>query len=72
MTDKKYSRWPYSLEPFFVIETCQNCAEHQFCTRHVPGFYHSKALYLKECIQKLVPELNPAQNNSLNPNDTPI
>tara|TARA_B110000285_G_C14528494_1_gene339708 strand:- start:182 stop:307 length:126 start_codon:yes stop_codon:yes gene_type:complete len=38
----------------------------------VPGYYYQRAEYLKECIEALIPDLNPAVNTSLNPDDTPI
>ena len=50
-----FYRWPFSLEPFFLIETCQNCDEHQFCTRHDEGVYKWMANDLKAKIEDLIP-----------------
>ena len=27
-------RYPFRLSPFFIIEHCRNCKDHQWCTRH--------------------------------------
>lgn len=27
-------KYPFRMSPFFIIEHCRNCKEHQWCTRH--------------------------------------
>ena len=50
-----HQRWPNGLEPFFIIETCTNCHDHLWCTRHKVGQYDAKALDVKCKIELLIP-----------------
>ena len=50
-----HQKWPMGLEPFFIIETCTNCQDHLWCTRHKVGQYDTKALDVKTKIEMAVP-----------------
>ena len=54
---KNNQKWPMGLEPFFIIETCTNCEDHQWCTRHKIGQYNQKAADVKDKIEMEVPGL---------------
>lgn len=65
-------RWPVGLEPFFTIITCVNCEDHLWCTRHKIGEHEAKGEELAHQIRTLIPQLNPAVNKSLAPEDSPV
>ena len=50
MADANSLTWPLQLEPCFVIHTCFNCKEHQWCTRHNQAKYDHFAQNLKQAI----------------------
>jgi hypothetical protein len=52
-------RWPLCVVPFFLIETCQNCEQHQWNTHHRSEKYKENARMLKEKIEEAIPMFDP-------------
>ena len=52
MTAESYEKaeWPAQLRPCFYIETCFNCWEHQWCTRHQEERYINASVALRHAI----------------------
>ena len=47
-----YNVWPEALHPCFFIETCFDCAKHQWCTRHNQDKYLTTAANLKKALME--------------------
>mmetsp|Transcript_8971 Transcript_8971/g.13736 ORF Transcript_8971/g.13736 Transcript_8971/m.13736 type:complete len:96 (+) Transcript_8971:2-289(+) len=44
-------KWPISLWPTITIQTCRNCANHAWCTRHNEEKYLKLAELCQEAIK---------------------